>query len=152
MHNAAMSTPVMPSAIDQDLLSIYQKSDYRVIGEGELAFVMHIGEPCPPLRNMLQRAGVASSCFISAYNPRSEPRTDEENARAQAQLTQDVRLMGLAYRVGVGEDPDGACAGEPCLLVLGISREDTVTLGNKYGQNAVLWSEAEGVPQLLLLR
>ncbi len=142
----------MTSAIDQDLLSIYQKSDYRVLGEGEAAFVMHIGEPCPPLRNLLQRAGVSSSCFISAYNPRSEPRTDEENARAQAQLTHDVRLLGLSYLEGVGEDPGGACAGEPCLLVLGISHKDTAMLGNRYGQNAVLWSEAEGVPQLLLLR
>ncbi len=142
----------MTSAIYQDLLSIYQKSDYRVLGEGESAFVMRIGEPCPSLRNLLQRAGVSSSCFISAYNPRSEPRTDEENARAQAQLVEDVRLMGLSFLEGVGEDPDGACAGEPCLLVLGISHEGTVMLGNRYGQNAVLWSESEGVPQLLLLR
>ena len=142
----------MTSAIDQDLLTIYRKSDYRVQGEGEPAFVMHIGEFCPPLRNLLHRAGVSSSCFISAYNPRSEPRTDEENARAQAQLIEDVRLMGLSYLEGVGEDPDGACAGEPCLLVLGISHEDTAMLGNRYGQNAVLWCESEGMPQLLLLR
>ncbi len=142
----------MTSAIEQDLLSIYRKSDYRVQGEGSNAFVMHIGEPCQPLRNLLQRSGVSTSCFISAYNPRSEPRTDEENARAQTQLAQDVRLMGLSYLEGVGEDPGGECAGEPCLLVLGISHENTVMLGNRYGQNAVLWSDAEGVPQLLLLR
>lgn len=142
----------MTSAIDPDLLSIYQKSDYRVLGGGENSFVMHIGIPCEPLRNLLLRTGVSTSCFVSAYNPRSEPCTDEENARAQAQLTQDVRQMGLSYLEGVGEDPDGECAGEPCLLVLGISYENTVTLGKRYGQNAVLWSEVDGMPQLLLLR
>ncbi|MDE2260441.1 MAG: DUF3293 domain-containing protein [Betaproteobacteria bacterium] len=142
----------MSSAIDPDLLSIYQNSDYRVLGEGSAAFVMHIGQPCKPLRNLLQRTGVSSSCFVSAYNPRSEPHTDGENARAQACLTQDVQQMGLQYLEGVGEDPGGECAGEPCLLVLGISREKAIMLGNKYGQNAMLWSEADGMPQLLLLR
>jgi hypothetical protein len=142
----------MTSAIDPDLLAIYQKSDYRVLGEGENDFVMHIGKPCPPLRSLMLRAVVSTACFVSAYNPRSEPCSDDENARAQTRLTQDVSQMGLSYLEGVGEDPDGECSGEPCLLVLGISHENTVMLGRKYGQNAVLWSEADGVPQLLLLR
>ncbi len=147
-----MQNTGMKSAIAPDLLAIYKNSDYRVLEAGETVFVMHIDEPCAPLRNLLGRAGVVSSCFISAYNPRSEPRTDEENAQAQAQLVQDVRQMGLRYLEGVGEDPEGGCAGEPCLLVLGISRENAVMLGNRYGQNALLWSDAEGVPQLLLMR
>ncbi len=142
----------MPSTISPDLLAIYQNSDYRVLGEGEEAFVMHIGQPCKPLYNLLQRTRVTSSCFVSAYNPRSEPRTDEENVQAQASLIRDVRQMGLQYLDGVGEDPGGDCAGEPCLLVMGISREKAIMLGNRYGQNAMLWSEADGVPQLLLLR
>ena len=142
----------MTSAIDPDLLAIYQKSDYRVLGEGENDFVMHIGKPCPPLRSLMLRAAVSTACFVSAYNPRSEPCSDDENARAQARLSLDVSQMGLSYLEGVGEDPDGECAGEPCLLVLGISHESTVMLGRKYGQNAVLWFEADGMPQLLLLR
>ncbi|MDE1989839.1 MAG: DUF3293 domain-containing protein [Betaproteobacteria bacterium] len=142
----------MTTEIDPALLAIYKKSDYRVHDAAVSHFVMHIDEPCEPLRALMLRSGVHSACFVSAYNPRSEPRTEAENVRAQECLRQDVSGLGLTFLEGVGEDPGGDCAGEPCLLVLGASRNDTESLGRRYGQNAVLWMEGDGIPKLMLLR
>ncbi|MDE2343346.1 MAG: DUF3293 domain-containing protein [Betaproteobacteria bacterium] len=138
--------------IDPALLVIYKKSDYRVHDSSCAPFVMHIDEPCESLQALMRVSGAHSACFISAYNPRSEPHTEEENLRAQENLRQDVAGLGLRMLEGVGEDPGGECAGEPCLLVLGITRKDTESLGRRYGQNAVLWMEADGIPELMLLR
>ena len=142
----------MTTEIDPALLAIYKKSDYRVHDRAYPAFVMHIDEECGPLRDLMRREGVETACFVSAYNPRSEPRTDDENARAQEALRQDVVRRGLRFFEGVGEDPGGECAGEPCLLVMGVSREETEAFGLSYGQNALLWMEADGIPRLMLTR
>lgn len=142
----------MTTEIEPGLLAIYKKSDYRVQDASCTPFVMHIDEPCEPLQALMRNSGAHSACFISAYNPRSEPRTEAENLRAQESLRQEVAGLGLRMLDGVGEDPGGECAGEPCLLVLAITRKDTESLGRRYGQNAVLWMEADGVPKLMLLR
>lgn len=55
------------------------------------------------------------------------------------------------YR-GEGKQPSGDWEGEDSLLVLGINLEDAKAVWIKWGQNAILWSGADGVPQLILLR
>jgi hypothetical protein len=142
----------MATEIDPELLAIYQGSDYRVEGPAGQSFIMRIHQHCPELEALMKQEKVHTAAFLSAWNPRSEPRTEEENEEAQARLAQDVAALGLAIRQGMGEDPGGQCTGEPCLLALGISREDAERLGRRYGQNAILWMLADGVPQLLLLR
>ena len=141
----------MTTRIDPDLLAIYKKSDYRVHDPAGVDFVMHIEEYCPALHRLMQREKVRMSGFVSAYNPRSEPRSDLENTMAQERLRQEVMMRGWKFLEGVGEDPGGECAGEPCLLILDISFSDCEALGRSYGQNAVLWSEADAIPRLLLL-
>ncbi len=138
--------------IDPQLLAIYQHSDYRVSVAGQNDFLLKPGFPSPELLGVYQRYSVSSACFISAYNPRSEPRSQDENAAAQQALIQAVETMGYAFLHGMGEDSEGGCAGEPCLLILGISRDQSLNLGTRFEQNALLWMEADAIVQLLLLR
>ncbi len=137
--------------IDPELLAIYRASNYRV-DDADPPFVMHIDVLCTPLKALMQRYGHTSALFISAWNPGSIQRSDGENAVAQAHL--EARLCAEGFRMfhGVGEDPGGQCAGEPCLLVLGWPHHDAKTLAQEYGQNAVLWSGADGIPRLVVTR
>ncbi len=140
----------LSTAIEPDLLDIYKNSEYRVFGDAP--FVMRIGLACPPLQDLLARHAVLGACFVSAYNPRSEQRSHQENEMAQDRLRHEVRTAGWSFVEGVGEDPQGHCPGEPCLLVLGVSRQESLELGRRYGQNAVLWAGMDGIPDLVLTR
>ncbi len=143
----------MPATqIDPQLLAIYQKSDYRVYVAGQPDFILKIGHPSRELHAMYRQHRVSSACFISAYNPRSEPRSEEENRAAQHRLEKVAATLGYPVLQGVGEDPEGDCTAEPCLLILGISRDQSVELGLQFEQNALLWMAADALPQLLLLR
>ena len=138
------------TAIEPDLLAIYKSSDYRVFGDAP--FVMRIGLVCPPLQDLLTQHAATGACFVSAYNPRSEHRSERENEMAQHRLRDEVAAAGWPFFEGVGEDPQGHCPGEPCLLVLGVSRQQSLELGRRYGQNAVLWAGVGGIPDLVLTR
>ena len=113
---------------------------------------MHVDQPSPTLGALMARYGARSAVFVSAYNPASEPRTEAENRAAQARLEQEVVAQGCRIFQGVGEDPDGGCPGEPCLLVLDWPREKVLALGRAYGQNALLWVGTDAVPRLVLTR
>ncbi|NDU86858.1 MAG: DUF3293 domain-containing protein [Ferrovum sp.] len=140
------------SSISNELLTIYQGSDYRVIDEGGGEFVMHIDVPCPELKALMVRQEAATALFISAWNPASVLRSDADNQAAQYQLEAQLKAQGNQVFYGIGEDPQGDCPGEPCLLALNWSRSDALALARHYGQNAILWMEADGVPRLLLSR
>lgn len=138
--------------IDPMLLAIYQKSEYRVCTAATNLFVMKIGDRSWALSQIYQQYGVGTACFISAYNPRSEPRSQEQNEAAQQRLIECVQGLGYSFLEGVGEDPEGDCAGEPCLLVLGITHDLALQLARQFEQNAILWMESDAIPQLVLLR
>lgn len=53
---------------------------------------------------------------------------------------------------GEGKHPSGDWDGEASVLVLGIDLDDAKAAGNKWEQNAIVWSGADGVPQLILLQ
>ena len=70
----------------------------------------------------------------------------------QQALAQDVAEMGLRSIAAAGEHPANGWPAEPSFLVPGLPLEDARLLGEKFGQNAVVWSGANGVPRLVLLR
>jgi hypothetical protein len=53
---------------------------------------------------------------------------------------------------GIGVHPTGEWRGEPSYLVPGLSRAAAEELGSRFEQNALIWSGADAVPELLLLR
>lgn len=109
-----------------------------------------IGSVSPSLRSLHERYGVGSSAFITAWNPASVPLAQDENDRRQAELKLAVEAAGYALLPGIGEDPSGHWPGERSTLVLGISREDAIALGVRFGQIAIVWSDVDAVPVLVL--
>ncbi len=52
----------------------------------------------------------------------------------------------------IGQHPSNSWAGEESFLVFGVSLEAAKALGRRFEQNAIVWSAADAVPQLILLR
>lgn len=146
--------PLKPSfpatVIAPDTLFAYLQTDYRV--DGEVPFTLRIGQPCPALSTLHKTHKVQCSAFITACNPLSEPVSDAENAARQDALAQELKRRSLAFLPGVGQHPSSQWPGEPSYLVLGLSLEAAKALGSRLEQNAIVWSGADAVPQLILLR
>ncbi len=117
-----------------------------------MPFTLKIGQPSRPLAGLLRRTGSASACVITAWNPRSEIRSDAENEAAQGRLIADLEGAGLAHFPAFGADPGEEWKGEASLLVLGATRTAVEELARRHGQNCIVWAEADALPRLIFLR
>lgn len=141
----------MASQVPPELIAAYERAVYRVF-RGEGSFVLKVGVRSKELAELLSESGRQTACFITAWHPHSEPASVEANARAQAALKWDLKRAGGLLFDGIGEDPAGRRPGEPSFLALGLSLPAARSLGEKYRQNAVVWSGPDALPVLILLR
>ena len=137
-------------SVDQQLLDAYLSAEYWV-EEVPVPFALRVGFGSEALRALHVECGVSCSAFLTAYNPGSRPHSDAWNRAAQDRMEADLICEGFALRRGVGQDPLGVWPGEPSVLALGIPRDRAEVIGRRYGQNAVVWSDAGGIPELLEL-
>lgn len=113
------------------LEGIYSAARYEVDMDDGRALAFHIGEPVPGL------AG-ESFALITAFNPRSVPRSEEWNGAANARLETRLRELGFAYLLGRGMSPDESHV-EPSFAVLGITRARALALAREFEQAAIVW-------------
>lgn len=128
-----------------ELIEAYRAADY-VVHEPQI--VIHIGEPNAALDALLADAGRAA--FLTAANPGSVRRSEEENDLSHAALRKALEDAGWRCLEGAGRDPAGAWPGEPSFLVPGISRGQALELARRFGQNGFVWCERGGAPELVL--
>ncbi|NSX16782.1 DUF3293 domain-containing protein [Cupriavidus taiwanensis] len=140
----------MASAIDDATLQAYRETHYRV--PGDMPMTLRIDQPSAALAALHRALGVECSAFITAANPFSQRCDDAANARRQQALAQDVVQMGWRAIDALGAHPSNGWPAEPSFLVPGLSLADARMLGEKYQQNAVVWSGEDAVPRLVLLR
>ena len=126
------------------LIAAYETALYA-IAEGP---VLRIGERNAELDGLLAQRAVASAAFITAANPRGEPRSNAENEAAMASLRASLSWPWLE---GEGRDPEGRWPAEPSVLVLGIARGEAEALGRRLEQNAIVWVEKGKAAELVLL-
>ncbi len=138
------------TAIDDATLRAYRETEYRV--QGDTPFILKIDRHSAALAALHARLHVASSAFITAANPFSQPCDASRNDARQRALAAELAQVGLAAIAGIGRHPDNGWPGEPSFLVPGLSLDAASALGAKYGQNAIVWSGADAVPRLILLR
>ena len=151
--NPATASPdhtVTDTKVSPALIQAYEQTNYRVLVPP--AFTMKIGKPSRELGELYSRTATNTACVITAWNPRSEEQSHAENDAAQARLTADLDKAGLRHLPALGTDPAEKWKGEVSLLVLDASRETVEELGRKYGQNCIVWAEADAVPRLICLR
>lgn len=141
------------SVIHPDKIKAYEQTDYRIAWGGR-SFVLKIGRASAELQGLYAQTGAASALFITAFNPEGALASDAANAQAHERLRGDLVALRVAHAQGegVGTDADEDWPAEKSFLALGIERSRAEELGRRYGQDAVVWADADGVPRLLLLR
>ena len=138
------------NTMDRRLLDAYLSTEFSV-EEVPNPFLLRVGSCSSALLALHAECGVTCSAFLTAYNPGSRPHSDDWNRAAQERVEAELTQGGFALRRGMGRDPSGAWPGEPSVLALGIPRDEAERIGRRYGQNAILWSDVDAVPQLLVL-
>ncbi len=138
------------SAIDPPTLQAYLETDYRV--HGEPGFTLRVGRASAELLAAHKRRRTDCSAFLTACNPFSQPLDAAANAARQAALAKELSSRSLAFLPGVGQHPSNGWPGEDSFLVFGLTLEAAKALGTRLEQNGIVWSGADAVPQLILLR
>jgi hypothetical protein len=134
----------MKSGIDASLIQKYLDTDYIISDDPPL--LIKIGEQSDDLRVLLGSMGVESAALITAWNPRSEQLTDDENDDRQGMLLTDIEKIRLNYLVGYGQLDDWQ---EYSYLVLGIDQDQATAMATRFEQNAYVWIGPAGIPELI---
>src|SRR5690606_38118182 len=138
------------SLIRATLLTAYRQTEYRV--RALPPFVLRIGQASSALRCLHQECGVASSAFITACNPYSRLLADDENAERQQRLVETLAREGWRSIPGSGKHISGPWPAEASFLVLGIGLGDACRIARAFEQNAIVFCDADCVPELIWLR
>jgi hypothetical protein len=131
------------AAADESLIEVYIATRWRVrTPTGTL--LVRIGQPTP----------IVNGAIVTAYNPASRLLPRSSNRGANRRLL--ARLRRLAAEVcpaaALGHGPEAALWREPGLGVRGPSLDTLVRLGGDFGQNALVWTDAEGIARLVVCR
>ena len=132
--------------MDPSLRALYLDTDYFVSDDPPL--LLRVGEKNGDAQILLASFSVTSAAFLTAWNPGSEQLPDDVNDDRQSQMLSDIEKLRLNYLVGYGDRKDWR---EYSYLVLGISADEATLLARKFGQNAYVWIDAGGVPELVVV-
>lgn len=136
--------------IPDPLVAAYKAAHYVVFGEPDI--VLKVGERNAHLDALLDAKRAGRAAFISAANPHGEPRNLVRNVIAFHALKILVRKSRYLCFEGEGRDPKGVWRPEGSVLVLDLPRGEAEALGNRFEQNAIVYVEKGGAPELVLLR
>lgn len=138
------------SDVSNEQLAAFHATHYRVDGPNG-SFVLRIGAHSRELQQLHESNGVVSSAYLTAWNPLGELVPLETNVLHQQALQRDLAGLGAPVLSGEGKDPESGWV-EQSLLAIGLSRKQAVTLGNRYGQLAIVFAGQDAIPELVLLR
>jgi glycosyltransferase involved in cell wall biosynthesis len=127
------STETLVAADPQRLERAYLETAYHVEG---FRTPIRIGESHAELIQWLGEIGQESWVYITAFNPGSVMLTAPENEQRNSALQQALTGRHFLSGQGVGRSTDWPA--ESSFLVAGISREDGITLGRRFGQTAIV--------------
>ena len=112
---------------------------------------IRVGERCPVLDQLLMQGGHDSWAYVTAWNPGGKLTTGPENLQSQRMLERELRERRLPYHSGEGKGDVGNWPPEASVLILGISEERALDLGQRYGQAAIVFGERSQPARLVLL-
>jgi hypothetical protein len=138
------------SKLAPDLINAYEVTNFHV--KAEPAFTLNVGKVSEELKAIFKKNNLTSAAFITAWNPYSKSLSEEENQARNDQLKNELIIRSLKFIDGFGQDPLGQWSVEDSFLVFGIDLEASKKLGIQFEQNAIVWSDIDAVPKLILLR
>lgn len=126
----------------------YRRASYIVDAPGS-SITLRVGEPSAEFDDVLQSLDATTWAFITAHNPHSQIRSPEENRGRHRTLLELASLRGLQSLPSAGVDDDGTWPTESGRLLLDVRRDDAITMGRELEQNAILFGERGGAPELV---
>ena len=131
-----------------ELDAAYRATSYRVFLPGGFA-ELRIDQPNALLRAWLEQTGCSMFAIITAYNPGSQPVDAVHNAERQSQL--ECELLEGNYEPYAGENvpDDERWPVEESCFVPDVTPEDAGALAADFGQNAIVYGGADGIPHLI---
>jgi hypothetical protein len=138
------------SNIDHDTIQAYLQTHYRVFEP--VAFTLRVEEPNLDLITAQHQRQVDCSAFVTACNSFSQLLDSATNLERHQSLARELSQRGLVYCEAVGQHPSNQWPPEASFLIYGLSLPDAKALGTQLEQNAIIWSGADGTPQLILLK
>ncbi|SAL47285.1 Nitrile hydratase beta subunit [Caballeronia cordobensis] len=135
-------------ALPEATLDAYRAAIYRIDATPRID--MKIGAANAAVVSLLLQHDVESAVFVTAFNPFGHVLAPEDNAARQRSLIERVGEMGLRALPGEGVDPMNIWSAETSLFVLGATPGTADALMTGFGQNAVVYVDRAGVPELLL--
>ena len=138
------------SAISSEIIQAYLETEYFIHSDPIIGLL--IGEANPQLLEAHKQQHTNSSAFITAWNPEGQVLSGEENAERHQRLLHELANRSLKFIEGIGQHPSNDWPGETSVLVFGLTLDAAKILGAKHQQNAIVWSGADAIPQLILLR
>lgn len=149
MSPPSPSASQLPAALQQ----AYRSALYQVdAANGTVAQTLRVGQRNDWLGLQLRLLPVQAACYLTACNPNGQVLDDAENARRMSALRHALDSEGWQYLDGCGQDPLGRWPGEDSVLIWSMDADTALQWGQRWQQNAVLWSGADTRPQLLWLR
>jgi len=139
------------SELDAELVAQYRQAIYQV-GMGSDAFDVKVNQYSERMFQLMGEKHVSYAAIITAYNPLSQVCDVQRNQAAYHRLRNTLMHTAFPLIESVNIDPFGIWPDERSICVLGIDLETICTMGRKFEQNAIIWIERNGVPQLVILR
>lgn len=138
------------SVVDPRTLQACLETQYRV--QGEPGFSLRVGQASADLLWAHKRHQADCSAFLTASHPFSRMADDVTHAARQASLAEALSLRSLVFLPEVGQHPAHPWPGETSFLVFGLRLEAAKVLCARFGQNGFVWSGADALAPLILLR
>lgn len=110
---------------------------------------MRVGQLSEEARALMAHSSAQGAVFITAWNPFGRPASNAENKTANLALKSALEGAGLTVLEGYGVSPDGRWR-EDSFFAFPISRSAAIELCCRHAQNAVIFVDSDGVPELLL--
>jgi len=131
-----------------ELEAAYQATIYRVFLPGGCCDLQP-GVRSEVLRCWLETAGACQFAILTAHNPGSRRIDAQENAIRQSQLECELLEAGFEPYAGENVAADSGWPGEETCFVAGITLAEALAFGQRFGQNAIVHGDADGLPVLV---
>ena len=129
--------------IPAELLAEYKSTSYIVYDKD---ITIEINKHNKRLDELLRENAAVSWAFITAWNPYSKILPYEDNNIRHQQLISKTKEYVCFEGEGRGRDPQWKP--ENSLLILGISKDDAVEIGNHFKQYAIVTGEYGNAAEL----
>ena len=132
---------------DAALIQAYIATDYQVYPTTNDTLHIRINQHNKALDKFLQ--GHQSWAYITAWNPNSKPLPIAENIQRNQSFVATLKKQDLIYYLGKGIPDQGDWIPEESFLIVDLSKEAALKLGQTYGQKAIIWGQVDAKANLL---